>query len=196
MKKTFIILTTTLICSFIMAQDFKKNITTVQNSYKAGELQDAHFALLQMMQDLDITIGKEVLKLFPASMDSLQAVPKEENVFGSNQLAGVTIEKKYGLYAKKGELSIVINSPLLNTINTYINSPLMAGFSSDPNTKIVKVGNYKAKLIKENDEQNNYALEIPLSNALLTLKITNSSENELLSMASTIPIAKMASLVQ
>lgn len=196
MKKTFIILTTTLICSFTMAQDFKKNITTAQNSYKAGELQDAHFALLQMMQDLDITIGKEVLKLFPANMDSLQAVPKEENVSGSNQFTGVTIEKKYGLYAKKGELSIVINSPLLNTINTYINSPLMAGFSSDPNTKIVKVGTYKAKLIKENDEQNNYALEIPLSNALLTLKISNSSENELLSMASTIPIAKMASLVQ
>ncbi|HCL04658.1 MAG TPA: hypothetical protein DHW64_01240, partial [Chitinophagaceae bacterium] len=77
-----------LVTTLAHAQDFKKNITTAQTSYNSGKLQDAHFALLQMMQDLDITIGKEVLKLFPASMDSLQAVAKEETVSGSSQFTG------------------------------------------------------------------------------------------------------------
>lgn len=196
MKKTYSILFALLLTSLAHAQDFKKNISTAQTSYSSGKLQDAHFALLQMMQDLDITIGKEVLKLFPSTLDSLQAIPKEENVSGSSQFAGVTIEKKYGLFSKKAELNLVINSPLLNTLNAYINSPLMAGFGGDPNTKIVKVSNYKARLNKEGDEQNSYRLEIPLSNALLTIKVNNSSETELMAWAANLPIAKMAGLIQ
>jgi len=196
MKKTYSILLALLLTSLTYAQDFKKNIATAQNSYSSGKLQDAHFALLQMMQDLDITIGKEVLKLFPTSLDTLTPVPKEENVSGSSQFTGVTIEKNYGHVSKKAALNVVINSPLLNTLNAYINAPLMAGFGGDPNTKIVKVGNYKARLNKEDDEQNTYRLEIPLSNALLSLKINNSSEAELISLASQLPIGKMASLIQ
>ncbi len=196
MKKTYSIVFALLITTLANAQDFKKNITTAQTNYNSGKLQDAHFALLQMMQDLDITIGKEVLKLFPPSMDSLPSVQKEETVSGSSQFTGVTIEKKYGLFAKKASLNVVINSPLLNALNAYINSPMLAGFGGDPNTKIVKVSNYKARLTKQDDEQNAYRLEIPMSNALLSLKINNSSEAELLALASQLPIAKMAGLVQ
>jgi len=196
MKKTYSILFALLVTTLVHAQDFKKHITTAQTSYTAGKLQDAHFALLQIMQELDITVGKELLKLLPAAMDSLQSVPKEETVSGNSQSTGVTIEKNYGLFTKKATINVVINSPLLNTLNAYINSPLMAGFGGDPNTKMVKVGNYKARLNKDDDEQNTYRLEIPLSNALLSLKINNSSEAELMSLASQLPIAKMASLIQ
>ncbi len=91
---------------------------------------------------------------------------------------------------------MVINSPLLTTLNAYISSPLMAGFGGDPNTKIVKVGGYKARLNKDADEENTYRLEVPLSNALLSLKINNSSEAEIMALATQLPIAKMASLVQ
>lgn len=196
MKKTYSIIFALLVTSLVHAQDFKKNISSAQTSYNTGKLQDAHFALLQMMQDLDITIGKEVLKLFPASMDSLTSTQKEESVAGSSQFTGVTIEKQYGVLNKKATLHVVINSPLLNSLNAYINSPMLAGFGGDPNTKIVKVNNYKARLTKEDDEQNAYRLEIPMSNALLSLKINNSTEAELISLASQLPIAKMAHLVQ
>lgn len=196
MKKIYIIVLALLVSTLATAQDFKKNITTAQTNYTAGKLQDAHFALLQMMQDLDITIGKEVLKLFPASLDSLTGIQKEETVSGSSQFTGVTIEKKYGLFTKKATLNMVINSPLLNALNAYINSPMLAGLGSDPNTKIVKVGGYKARLNKEDDEQSAFRLEIPLSNALLSLKINGSTESEIILLATQLPIAKMASLVQ
>lgn len=196
MKHTFIIIVSMAFATISAAQDFKKNIATAQTNYTAGNLQDAHFALLQMMQDLDITIGKEVLKLFPASLDSLTAVGKTDNVYGSSLFTGVTIEKNYGQFAKKASLNVVINSPLLNTLNAYISSPLMAGFAGDPNTKIVKVGSYKARLNKEADEENTYRLEVPLSNALLSFKISNSNEAEIMALATQLPIAKMASLVQ
>lgn len=196
MKQISFIIIAIMCVSITTAQDFKKNIGTAQTSYSSGKLQDAHFALQQMMLDLDITIGKEVLKLFPTSMDSLQAVPKEENVFGNSQFTGVTIEKHYGVNTKKSELNVVINSPLLTTLNAYITSPLMPGFGSDPNTRIVKVNSYKARLSKEGDENGSYRLEIPLTNALLTLKVSNSSESEILAWAGKLPIEKIAGLLQ
>ncbi len=101
MKHTFIIIFSLAFAIMSYGQDFKKNIVTAQTNYTSGNLQDAHFALLQMMQDLDITIGKEVLKLFPAALDSLPSVGKADNVYGSSQFTGVTIEKIMASLPKK-----------------------------------------------------------------------------------------------
>jgi hypothetical protein len=195
MKKIICYIALTCIITSLSAQDFKKNISQVQSHYTTGKLQDAHFALQQMMQDLDITIGREVLKLFPLRLDTLSAIPKQEEVFGNTQFTGVTIEKNYGITNKKATLSVVINSPLLNSLNAYITSPLMAGLGSDPNTRIVKVGHYKARLTKE-AEEDQYKLEIPMTNALLTLTVLKSNESEILAWAGTLPLEKMASLIQ
>lgn len=78
-----------------------KKIATAQTSHYHGKLQDVHFALCQMMQELHISIGKKVLKLFPASTDSLQLVLQEENVSGSSQFASVTTEKTMVCFLKK-----------------------------------------------------------------------------------------------
>ncbi|MEJ7676328.1 MAG: hypothetical protein WKG06_00290 [Segetibacter sp.] len=65
MKKLFILTLFLFVVSFAYSQDFKKELATAKTSYKSGKLEDAHFALQQTLQALDITIGKEVLKLFP-----------------------------------------------------------------------------------------------------------------------------------
>ena len=44
------------------AQNFTADITNAKTSYNAGKLEDAHFALQQAMQEIDMIIGKEVLK--------------------------------------------------------------------------------------------------------------------------------------
>jgi hypothetical protein len=48
------------------AQDFNKAMATAKASYSAGKLEDSHFALQQAMQEVDLTVGKEVLKLLPS----------------------------------------------------------------------------------------------------------------------------------
>jgi hypothetical protein len=65
MKKSFVIIICALYAypSFTQALTFKNNITTAKSSYASGKLEDAHFALQQSMQELDMVIGKEVLKL-------------------------------------------------------------------------------------------------------------------------------------
>lgn len=167
---------------------------TAKSSYQQGNLQDAHFALQQAMQELDIALGKEILKLFPASIDSLTSTDREGQVSGSHQLAGVTVLRNYGT-AKQANLTVVINSPLLQTLNAFIASPLMAGFS-DPNQKVVKVAGYKGRLIKDNEATNSYKLELPLNNALLTLELPQVSESYILEQANKLPINKIANLLQ
>lgn len=198
MKKNFFLIVL-LVCTGAQAQDFKNNLATAKTSYQAGKLQDTHFALQQIMQDLDITIGKEVLKLLPTSIDTLQSITREEQVNGSSNFAGVTIRKMYGTGTKKAELNITINSPLLTTLNAYITSPLMGSFGGDPNSRILKVGGYKGKLSREQgvtEADTRYKLEIPLSNALFSFELNNTTESEILKWANSIPMDKIATIIQ
>ena len=63
---TFIAFTTTGI-----AQDFAKAMTSAKTAYNAGKLEETHFALQQAMQEVDLIVGKEVLKLLPPKIDTL-----------------------------------------------------------------------------------------------------------------------------
>ena len=199
MKKLFILSIVLVAATVAPAQDFKKDVAAAKASYKAGKLEEAHFALQQTLQALDITIGKEVLKLLPQSMDSLKVNTKEDNVTGNVSFVGATIHRVYGAGPKKAEVQIVNNSPLLTTLNAFLTSPLLAGLGNDGKSKVLKIQGYKSRLTKEDNDNNGgpgYKLEIPLSNALITMDINNSSENEILAMANSIPLEKIAKLIQ
>lgn len=199
MKKIFILSIVLAATTVANAQDFKKYVATAKTSYTAGKLEDAHFALQQTLQDLDVTIGKEVIKLFPQKMDTLQANLKEDNVTGNISFVGATIHRTYGLGTKKAEIEIVNNSPLLGSLNAILTNSFLAGLGSDGKSKVLKVQGYKSRLTKEDNSETNipsYKLEIPLSNALITLNVNNTSENEILSFANSLPLEKIAKLIQ
>lgn len=199
MKKIFILSVGLIAAAITNAQDFKKDVAAAKTSYNAGKLEDAHFALQQTLVQMDITIGKEVIKLFPAKMDTLAANIKEDNVTGNVTFVGATIHRSYGLGAKKAEIEIVNNSPLLGTLNAFLTSPLLANLGNDGKSKVLKVQGFKSRLTKEENSESNapsYKLEIPLSNALITMNVNNSSENETLAFANSLPLDKIAKLIQ
>jgi hypothetical protein len=180
-------------------QNFATNISTAKTSYTSGKLEDAHFALQQALQEIDITIGKEVLKLFPAKMDSLNANMKDDNVSGNSGYIGATIHRSYGVNEKRAELEVISNSPLIGSLNMFLNSSL-GGFMNDGKTKSVKVQGYKGRLTQQEGNGENakptYRLEIPFNNALLSVNITNSSDTEVLKFANSLPLADIAKLIQ
>ncbi|MDQ6814556.1 MAG: hypothetical protein M3040_12520 [Bacteroidota bacterium] len=181
------------------AQDFKKDVAAAKTAYNTGKLEDAHFALQQMLVQMDITIGKEVIKLLPPKLDTLSANVKEDNVMGNVTFVGATIHRSYGLGTKKADIEIVNNSPLLGTLNAFLTSPLLANLGSDGKSKVLKVQGFKSRLTKEDNSNTNtasYKLEIPLSNALITMSVNNTSENELMSFANALPLDKIAKLIQ
>lgn len=199
MKKIFILSIVLVAAAAAQAQDFKKDVAVAKTSYNAGKLEDAHFALQQMLVQMDITIGKEVIKLLPSKMDTLTANVKEDNVTGNVSFVGATIHRSYGLGAKKAEIEIVNNSPMLGTLNAFLTSPLLANLGNDGKSKVLKIQGFKSRLTKEDNSDAaapSYKLEIPLSNALITLNVNNTSENEMLAFANSLPLDKIAKLIQ
>ncbi len=199
MKKLFILPIFLIAATVTWSQDMKKDIATAKSSYKAGKLEDAHFALQQMLQELDITIGKEVIKLFPDKMDTLPANVKQDNVTGNVSFVGATIHRSYGLGTKRADIDIVNNSPLLSTLNAFMTSPLLAGIGSDGKSKVIKVQGYKSRITKEDNMNGgtpSYKLEIPLSSALITLNVNNTSDSEITAFANSLPLDKIVKLIQ
>jgi len=199
MKKVVLIICFFSISGSLLAQDFAKDMTTAKTSYNAGKLEETHFALLQAMQEVDIIIGKEVLKLLPPKMDTMSVNTKDDNVTANAGLIGCTIHRSYGKMDKKADLSIISNSPLVQMLNTFLNTPLMGGMMSDGSSKIVKVQGYKARLEKKPgsaDDKNDYELQVPLGSSLITFTVDDCTDTQILAMANTMPLQQIAKLIQ
>lgn len=180
-------------------QDFAAAMSTAKVSYSSGKLEETHFALQQAMQEVDLVIGREVLKLLPPKMDNLTNNDKDDNVSSNIGFVGATIHRSYGTGDRKADLSIISNSPLIAMMNTFLNTPLLGGFMNDGKTKTVKVQGYKGRLEKQpgnTDNKTGYELQIPLGSALITFKVNDCNDAQILEMANTIPLQQIAKLIQ
>ena len=198
MKIFFTLIIATGLTTTCFAQDFAKAIATAKTAYSAGKLEDAHFALQQAMQEVDLTIGKEVLLLLPSKIDVLESASKDDNVSSNIGFVGATIHRAYGKTGRKADISIISNSPLVAMINTTLNTPMLGGMLSGGNIKTVKIQGYKAQLEKQpgsTSDKNSYQLQIPLGSALITFKVDDCTDSDILQFADTIPLLKIAKLI-
>ena len=198
--KYLITIVTILSCTVsAVAQDFAKAMTTAKSAYNAGKLEEAHFALQQAMQEVDLIVGKEVLLLLPPKMDTIATNKKDDNVASNVGFVGATIHRSYGAAGRKADLSIISNSPLVAMMNTVLNTPMLGGMMNDGKTKTVKVQGYKARLEKQPGsaaDKNDYELQIPLGSALITFKVDDCTDAQILDLANTIPLQQIAKLIQ
>lgn len=183
-----------MLCS---AQDFSKNLTSAKSSYSSGDLENARFAMQQMITDLDMAIGKEILKMLPTKMDALAANSKSDNVTANTGITGVLIHRDYGTGERVCNIDIMGNSPLVASLNAMLSLPFMN--SGDGTQKVVKIAGYKGVLQKSLNTENNktdFTLQVPLNSTLLTMTLPDSNEAEALKFANTIPLAQIAKMVQ
>jgi hypothetical protein len=186
-----------LLASNCFAQNFATDIATAKTAYASGKLEDAHFALQQAMQEIDLIIGHEVLKLLPEKMDTYGVNTKDDNVTSNAGFIGTTIHRSWGT-DNNADLSIIGNSPLVSTINTFLNTPMLGGMMNNGNNKIIKVQGYKGQLQKEegSNGQTNYTIQIPLGNSLITFTGKNITDTQIMAWANTIPLQQIAKLIQ
>lgn len=191
MKRIYIVLFAIVFAGTATAQDFQKNISSARTAYAAGNLQDSRFAMEQMLRDLDIEIGKEILKLLPSKIGTRNANTASDNVNGTTGFTGLFVERQYGTDPNNASIEVINNSPLITSIGLILAAPMM----HDQNQKVIKVQGYKALLTKNQNSETGktgYELQIPMNNTLITLKITETSETEITTAANTIPLANIA----
>ncbi|MBT1686643.1 hypothetical protein [Dawidia soli] len=180
------------------AQDFNQDLASARTAYDAGKLEDARFAMQQMLNDIDVLVGKEIIKILPAKMDALASNPKEDQVTANTGIAGAQVQRTYGTGTKNATVDIMSNSPLIGSVNAILSIPFI-GNSGDGTQKVVKVQGYKGVLQKSVDTETNkesFTLQVPLSSALLTFTVNESSEADVLRLANTIPVTQIAKMVQ
>ena len=196
--KKLIILAAIISATTLHAQDFTKDLASARSAYSAGNLEDARFAMQQMLNDIDIIVGREIMKLLPSKMDAMNVNPKDDNVTANTGLAGVLIHRSYGSAEKTSQVDIMGNSPLIASINAILSIPFV-GNSGDGTQKVVKVQGYKGVLQKSvNTETNkeNFTVQVPLNSTLMTFTIHDSTEADALRLANTVPLTEIAKLVQ
>ena len=198
MKKYSIFISILFFAVSANAQDFSKDIADAKSSYAAGKLADAHFSLEQAVQEIDMIVGKEVLKLLPAKMNDQAAVEKDDQVTANVGFIGATVHRSYG-DTTGSQVEIISNSPLIASLNSFLTMPLVGGMMRNSTTKVVKTQGYKSRLEKLGDNDNgkpNYQLQIPFKSALITITANGMDENAVMSFANSIPLDKIAALIQ
>lgn len=172
--------------------EFNKSVAEAKASYNAGKLDEARFAMQQALQELDIITGKELLKILPAKMGEKTANTKADNVSGSTGFFGVVIHREYGSDSALIELEIIGNSPFLASINSMLALPFMGG-----DQKVIKINGYKALVSKSGDAGNEeYEIQLPINNSLITFKAPGYSQDQVIKMANTLPVQEMAKMLQ
>jgi hypothetical protein len=182
---------------------FKKLAGEARSNFDANKLDDSRFALQQMLAELDMIIGKEVLKAMPASMMDKPAIVKQDNVSGASGFLGVIIHREYGKeYSStdNGEnrnisIEIISNSPLITSINAMLSLPLIGNTGEN---KVVKIGGYKALISKISgyNDETTYELQMPMSNSLITVKAPGLSQEQVAQIANSLPIQDIAKMLQ
>ena len=205
MKKIFFILIAFTAAATVSAQqDFAKHLSEARTAYASGKLDDARFAMQQMLQELDIITGKEVLKLLPAKMGNESVRGNMDNVSGTSGFVGVLIHREYGAPLKNNaadsltktvSLEIISNSPMIGAVNALLSLPFIG---NNADQKIIKINGYKAivQKVSGDDAKKEYELQLPLNNSLVTLRAPGYSQDEVIKMANTLPVAEIAKMLQ
>ena len=201
MKTLFSLTLLTITIIFCNAQEFDKQIADAKSAYEAGNYEESRYAVQNALHEIDVKIGQEVLSVLPDKITDMAYDPAGDQVTGSgSDFVGLYIERRWGTSDVKNlEFSVISDSPLMATVNTFLALPMiMTG--SDSNQKKIKVEGYKAMLEKIVDENNavaGYSLMLPYSNALLQLNYNGSTTEEaFMAMIKQIPIAKVAEISQ
>lgn len=198
MKKLNIILFLLTAATLTFGQDVAQKLNTAKSSYKSGDLENTRFALQEALNEVNHTIGKEILALLPKSMGNMNAVPESDDVTGVNiGFAGLYVSRDYSGENNSSSFEIVSDSPLLSGISSLLTMSVF--MAADPNQKRIKVDGYKALLTREESTEGavSYNMQLPFGSSLLTFECDGvSSEEDVMSMINSIPVAEIVRVAQ
>ena len=201
MKNLILSVLTLSLCTVLMAQEFDKSLASAKSAYNSGNLEDARFNLENALREVDVAIGKEIMKVLPTTLGTLAYNAKEDNVSGmSASFAGLYVHRTYGIAENKNaNIDIVSDSPIMAGISAILSMPMIMNLG-DGNQKVIKVQGYKTLLTKQADENGQvtgYDVQTPFGNAMFTLHYNgNISEAEITKLASSIPLEKIIRITQ
>ena len=180
--------------SLVYGQEVSATLSEAKSAYSSGNLDDARFALEQSLQQIDQAIGKEILDILPSTLSGISYQEADDNVVGTNMgFAGLFVHRNYGDTAKNVNIEIIGDSPLMAGLNAILAMPAIMTGGND-GQKRIKVDGYKSLIQKDADDE--YTIQIPASNTLISIDCDGFNENEVIAIANNIPVSGIVKLAQ
>jgi hypothetical protein len=204
MKTNILILILSVLTMNLFAQGQAEAYIQEAKNYLANkDFKAAQMSLQDAINELNNAIAQQISESLPAEVNGLKATESNSGnaaalgMFGG----GMTISKNYQNPAKKenqADLQVIANSPLMTTLNMYMNNPAMLG----QGYKSVRVGTRRAILKSETedfyDDNGNSKpirsteLQIPLTQTLITLNLKGfATEADELAFANKLDVEKL-----
>lgn len=180
------------------AQDkVNEHLAEAKKYYAASQKAEARYSLYQALEEVDIIIGKEILKKLPTELDGMKST-EDEHVGSSAGFSGVYVQRIYQDEAnedKKIEITIVNDSPFLSMVSAFLSTP-MAGMI--PGRKSVRLDGYKGMLQKDKDSDPvTQTIYVPFGQSLFTMIFTGyDSESQVTQLANKVPLSEIVEMAK
>lgn len=199
-RKIFLALAGILLVMAAYSQEFDKNIAMAMSAYDKGDLEDTRFNLQNALKDIDITIGKEILKVLPTTMNGMEYMEQADNVTGmSSSFVGLFVHREYGATPASARIEVMSDSPVLGSVNAFLSMPMMMN-GGDPDQKVVKIHGYKSLFhVDRKDDRSvaGYEVQVPFTNSMLTFHIEGDpGEARVMELVNGLPIEQLVKLAQ
>lgn len=197
-RYTLLIAMLMILTAGLKAQDIAAKLNEAEKEYSAKNLDNTRFALQGALVEINKAVGRQILELLPKTYGNLPANITEDNYGGAGGFAGLFVNRNYGKEPKTARIEVLGDSPLLTSLNAILSMPAIMA-SSDPNQKRIKISGYKSLLQKESSEQNvvRYTVQVPMNTTLVSIHFDGfSDENEVISLAGTLPLDQIAQMAK
>lgn len=183
--------------------DYGKHLASAKNAYQKNDLEDTHYQLMLSLQQLDMKVGEEILKIMPEAIDSLKSVKSRDQVTAmSGTIIGTSIHREY-VATSRMEVDIVSNSPLVASLNAWLKNPILAGATG---RKAMKLDGYKGSYTYETRDESDASgkmsrvsigeMQIPVYSSLITIKCRNIPEDAFVKLMNTVPVSRIAEMLK
>lgn len=135
--------------------------------------------------------GANILRLLPEQMKGKGANKDRDKVFRKQGFIGVTVHRDYNGADNRINVEVINKSPSVAAVNSLIQQ---TGANTSGKYKTTTISGYKVliqRMVSENGSTI-FELLIPIKNTLLVLEAGNVTEEELITMANTIPVTSIA----
>jgi hypothetical protein len=141
-------------------------------------------------KEISENAGNSILKLLPNRMQNKDKNNERDKVYKKSGLIGVTVHRDYGKGKDKVYLEVINKSLSVDLVNKLI---AQTEATNSGQYRVTVVNGYKALIQKSSSENNSVKLELllPVNNTLITLKAADITEDQLISMASAIPLSSI-----
>ncbi len=171
--------------------DVNGNLSTAENSFKAGSYGEARYAIQQAMLGVELQIGQNILKGLPETVAGLPKQGEKDQVASSGfGWVGLTIQREYLKDDKQLTFTLANNSMWMSALNMFLTNGALGQTTTGDKQNMKQIQVKGNKAVIQYEDNTGYKISIPLgqSSLLMFEGINFTNEQEITAAANAFDI--------